>query len=376
VVGFCVIFIAVLSKQPESSLRAANILKLIKIFRRMRANRPTLISYNLTNECNQACPMCSVRQQGGDELSLAELERIFAELVGAGIQVVELSGGEPFLRSDIAELFALLDRLDLFSTITTNGTLLNKARIEQLRNVRGLLQLAISLDSLDPETYAQMRGRDLLPVVLRSVDLVAGAGLSLPFKLNMTMSGLNYRETLEILAHARERGGYLSVFPVSLGTGFQHRSDDARFRVDGVQRQEMADIFRELARLRRQGQPLWEYSGFYELAADYVLGLPVGPCDAGRLYLDLHADGKLAACIDQPASADLRTESVQEALGRFDAENGQIRRCSAESPCCYTCTYNVSLTARNQLAFLRETALVRWRAAGRARAGVSGKSAF
>lgn len=337
----------------------------------MRRLQPTFISYNLTNQCNEACPMCSVWQQGGELLPLAELGRILAELRDCGIRVVELSGGEPFLRNDIMEVFALLDRLGFFSTITTNGTLLTKARIEQLRNVQGLLQLAISLDSLDPGTYARLRGRDLLPAVLRNVDQVAGSGLPMPFKLNMTMNSLNYRETLAILSHARERGGYLSVFPVSLGSGFQHRGDDAQFRADLNQRREMADIFRELARLRRQGEPLWEFSGFYELAADYVLGVPVGTCDAGRLYLDLHADGKLAACIDQPAFADLRSESVRSALQKLASQNREIRRCSTESPCCYTCTYNVSLTARNLYAFLRESALVRWRAARHARKSVS-----
>ena len=350
---------------------ADNIIKFIKllgIFGRLCAKKATLISYNLTNECNEACPMCSVQQQGGAVLPLDELERIFTELRGSGIRVVELSGGEPFLRSDLAEVFALLDRLDLFSTITTNGTLLTRAWIEQLRTVRGLLQLAISLDSLNPETYARLRGRDLLPTVLRNVDLVAEAGLPMPFKLNMTMSSVNYRETLDILSHARERGGYLSVFPVSLGSGFQHRADDAQFRVGAEERQGMADMFRELARLRRRGEPLWEFSGFYELAADYVLGLPVGTCDAGRLYLDLHADGKLAACIDRPAFADLRTEPVSSALRRLDAQSEEIYRCSAETPCCYTCTYNVSLTARHPFAFLRETALMRWRFAQRARA--------
>jgi MoaA/NifB/PqqE/SkfB family radical SAM enzyme len=340
---------------------------MIPVIWRLSRLLPTFISYNLTNECNEACPMCSVWQRGGDVLSLAELERIFAELHSSGIRVVELSGGEPFLRSDIAEVFALLDRQDLFSTITTNGTLLTQNRIEQLRNVRGLLQLAISLDSLDPETYARLRGRDLLPAVLRNVDLVAEAGLPMPFKLNMTMSRLNYHETLAILSYARKRGGYLSVFPVSLGAGFQHRADDVQFRVEEKQRQEMAKIFRELARLRRNGEPLWEFSGYYEMAADYVLGLPVGPCDAGRLYLDLHADGKLAACPDQPAFGDLRTESVLDALRRLDAQNRHIRRCSAETPCFYTCTYNVSLTARHLFAFLRETAVVRLRAAQRSR---------
>jgi hypothetical protein len=181
------------------------------------------------------------------------------------------------------------------------------------------------------------------------------------------MNNLNYHETLEILSHTRERGGYLSVFPVSLGNGFQHRADDALFKANDKQRQEMAEVFRELARLRRQGEPLWEFSGFYEMAADYVLGLPVGPCDAGRLFLDLHADGKLAVCIDQPAFADLRSETVLSALRQLDTQSGDIHRCSTETPCCYTCTYNVSLTARHLLPFLRETAVVRWHAAHRAR---------
>lgn len=351
-------------------LGAANLLKLATLVWRMWRLQPTFISYNLTNECNEACPMCSVWQQSGDVLPLAELERIFDELHSSGFRVLELSGGEPFLAGNLMDVFALLDRLGFLSTITTNGTLLTATRIEALRRVQGLLQLAISLDSLDRQTYARLRGRDLLPAVLAGVDLVARSGLPMPFKLNMTMSSLNYHETLAILSHARERGAYLSVFPVSLGCGFQHRADHAQFQADDGQRRGMAAVFRELARLRRQGEPLWEYSGFYDLAADYVLGLPVGTCDAGRLYLDLHSDGKLAPCIDQPVFADLRSESVQSALRRRAALSGDIRRCSTESPCCYTCTYNVSLTARHLAAFLRETALVRRRAAQRARAGL------
>ena len=349
-------------------MRAADLLEWSTIFRRMRARKPTFISYNLTNECNEACPMCSVWQGGGgEELTLVEQERIFGELRSFGFRVVEFSGGEPFLRSDIAEVFALVDRLGFFSTVTTNGTLLTKDKVESLRKVRGLLQLAISLDSLVPETYAALRGRDLLPAVLRNVDLVAGAGLPLPFKLNMTMNRLNYHETLKILSYARERGGYLSVFPVTLGVGFQHRADDAQFGADAGQRKEMAEMFRHLARLRRQGEPLWEYSGFYEMAADYVLGLPIGPCDAGRLYFDLHADGALATCVDQLPFADLRTESVSTSMKRRDAQQQNIRRCAADTPCCYTCTANISLTARHLFAFFRETAVVRFRAARRAR---------
>jgi hypothetical protein len=123
----------------------------------------------------------------------------------------------------------------------------------------------------------------------------------------------------------------------------------------------MAALFRELARLRREGEPLWEYSGFYELAADYVLGRGSKVCDAGELYVDLRVDGRLAVCVDQPAFADLRRESVASAWPRIVREEERVKQCAGETPCCYTCTTNLSLTSGHLVSFLLETARVRWR---------------
>lgn len=342
-------------------MHAANIFKLIRIFRRMGAKEPTFISFNVANRCNEACPMCAVWREPGPELPIVELERIFADLKRFGLQVVELSGGEPLLRPDIFEIFALLDRLGFLYTTTTNGTLVTPEILAGVRRAKGLLQLAISLDSLDPAVYARLRGKDLLPQVLRNIDEIAATRLPQPVKLNQTVSRHNYRETLALLRYARERGLYLSVFPVNTGHGFAHRAADPLYDASDAEREEMAALFRELARLRRQGEPLWEYSGFYELAAEYVLGKGTGMCDAGELYLDLRVDGRLAVCVDQPAFADLRQESMAEAWPRIAGQRDRIRACAGETPCCYTCTANLSLTAGHQLAFMLETARVRWR---------------
>ena len=342
-------------------LRVANLVRLIRIFRRMRAKNPTFISFNVANRCNEACPMCSVWREPGPELPVPELERIFADLKRFGLMVVELSGGEPLLRPDIFEIFGLLDRLGFLYTMTTNGTVVTADVLEGVRRGKGLLQLAVSLDSLDPAVYARLRGRDLLPLVLRNLEALAAARLPRPVKLNQTVSRHNFRETLTLLRYAQERRFYLSVFPVNTGHGFAHRAADPLYDATAAEREEMAALFRELARLRREGHPLWEYSGFYELAADYVLGKGTGLCDAGALYVDLRADGGLSVCIDQPAFADLRRESVADAWPRIARQQERIRSCAADTPCCYTCTANVSLTAGHQLSFLLETARVWWR---------------
>ncbi len=345
-------------------MRTANILKLIKIFRRMRARKPTFVSFNVSDRCNEACPMCAVWREPGPDLPLPEMERIFTDLRRFGLDVVEVSGGEPFLRPDIFEVFSLLDRLGFLYTTTTNGTVASAAMLDRLRRAKGLMQLAVSLDTLDPALYARLRGWDLLPQVLRNLETIGAARLPQPVKLNQTMSRHNFRETLELLRFARERDFYLSVFPVNTGHGFAHRAADPLFDATATEREEMAALFRELARLRRAGEPLWEYSGFYELAADYVLGKGTGMCDAGELYVDLRVDGRLAACVDQPAFADLRHESVAEVWPRIAEQRERIRACAGETPCCYTCTANLSLTAGHQLPFLLETARVRWRRRG------------
>lgn len=347
----------------------AQLPKLLRVFWKMRRGLPTFVSFNSLNACNQACPMCAVWRRDGEMLSVEELAPIFADLKRFGLLVTEISGGEPFLRKDIYQLFALLDRLGFLYTTATNGTLLTAEGIEQLRQARGLLQVALSLDSLDRETYARLRGRDLLPVALKNLDLLIAARLEAPVKINLVMNRINYRETLDFLSFARERGIYLSVFPVNQGDGFFHRHSDPQFVATPEERNEMAEIFLKLAELRLAGEPLWEYSGFYRQAADYVLGRPVGPCDAGRLYLDLNADGQVAVCLDREGVGDIRKESMAELWRRLHAQKDAVRACSAETPCFYTCTYNVSITARHQAAFLGETARVRWRRLWRGKGG-------
>ena len=303
--------------------------------------------------------MCSVWRRGGGMLSVAEMEPIFRDLRNFGFMVTEVSGGEPFLRKDIHEVFELLHRLGFLYTVATNGTLFTAASIARLRSAQGLLQIAISIDSLERATYERLRGRDLLPVVLQNLDLLLAAKLPYPVKINLVMNRINYRETFTFLEFAKSRGISLSVFPINQGEGFSHRHSDPQFRASEDERRQMAEIFRELARLRRAGEPLWEYSGFYDLAAEYVLGNPVGPCDAGNMYIDLNADGQVAVCLDHEGVGDIRQTGIKELWHRLDSQQERIKVCSRETPCFYTCTFNISLTARNEFTFLCESARVR-----------------
>jgi radical SAM protein with 4Fe4S-binding SPASM domain len=87
-----------------------------------------------------------------EELTTKEALNLVAELDQIGISNVTLSGGEPFLRSDIWEIIEELKRRHIPSIVYTNGTLLNHATILKLVET-GTKEIAISLDGATAKTH-------------------------------------------------------------------------------------------------------------------------------------------------------------------------------------------------------------------------------
>jgi MoaA/NifB/PqqE/SkfB family radical SAM enzyme len=324
---------------------------------RLRRGRLTFASVNLLNRCNQACPMCAVHGGPDVQLPLADLERAFDGLAAGGVRVIELSGGEPFLRRDLPAVVAALDARGLLYSFNTNGTAIDQVGLAALAAGRGLLQVALSLDSLVRERYRFLRGRDLLPQALQGLDQLQAALSGATLKVNTALSRHNLGEVDALLALAASRGIFLSVFPVNQGPGV-HRSDGGGFEATAAEREAMAAAFDRLAGLRRRGAPLWEPSAFYRAAASYLRGGPNAPCGAGRLYLDVRADGTVAPCVDLPSVATLDDLAAGRAWDALAAAQPAVATCRATTPCCYTCTVNLAETGRHPLAVAAETALV------------------
>ncbi len=114
--------------------------------------RPRWCTYLVTYRCNARCGMCdSWRLKPGSELSLAEVATVFGKL--GKLDVVRLSGGEPFLREDFAALAAVvLSAADpLVLHVTTNGSF--PERVESFARALATprLRVMVSLDGLAAE---------------------------------------------------------------------------------------------------------------------------------------------------------------------------------------------------------------------------------
>lgn len=139
-------------------------------------------------------------------MSLDEITRIVRAFLALGVEKVRLTGGEPLLRADIAQLIATLKQTlhvrDV--ALTTNGWLLEKFA-PALRGA-GLDRVNVSVDSLNDATAGRMNGLGFkVERVLRGIDVAAAAGL--PVKINCVVQReVNDAELLELCAYFRERG--------------------------------------------------------------------------------------------------------------------------------------------------------------------------
>ncbi len=92
----------------------------------------------LTHRCPLQCPYCAnpvALHRAGAELDTATWRRVLEEAAALGVLHLHLTGGEPTVRQDLAELVGAAARLGLYSNLITSGVLLNDALLDRL--VRG-----------------------------------------------------------------------------------------------------------------------------------------------------------------------------------------------------------------------------------------------
>lgn len=123
--------------------------------------RPGVRLWMYTNfDCNLACDYCCVRSSPSTPrraLGRDVVQRLALEAPAAGVQELLLTGGEPFLLPDIADLVnACADSLP--TTLLTNGMLFHGRRLERLREMDRRVALQISLDSATPDLHDSHRG--------------------------------------------------------------------------------------------------------------------------------------------------------------------------------------------------------------------------
>jgi cyclic pyranopterin phosphate synthase len=126
-----------------------------------------------------------------------EIEELAKIFVAEGVNKIRLTGGEPLVRKDAADIMLLLSKLPVTLTLTTNGTRLHKfLEVLQEANIRSL---NISLDTLQSHKFNLITQRDQFDQVWKNIELLISKNFLV--KVNMVvMKGINEDEINEFIA--------------------------------------------------------------------------------------------------------------------------------------------------------------------------------
>lgn len=158
----------------------------------------------VTDRCNLRCFYC-MPAHGIDYLpktqllTYEEIVRLVKLLAGLGITKVRITGGEPFVRKDIMELFRALSKIEGIEQInlTTNGTIAGKW-LPELKEL-GISSVNLSLDSLDAGRFYQITRRDDFDNVMATFHQLIELGI--PTKINTVLMQGKNEEDLEGLVN-------------------------------------------------------------------------------------------------------------------------------------------------------------------------------
>lgn len=176
-----------------------------------RFGRPLgALRLSVTDRCNLRCHYCMPEESytwlpREALLSFEELERVARAFVAAGVHKLRLTGGEPLLRRDLADLVARLVAIpgvtDL--ALTTNGTRL--AEQAEALHTAGLRRITVSCDTLRPDRMRTFARHDKVADVVAGIDAARAAGFT-RLKLNtVVVRGINDDEVVELAEFALQR---------------------------------------------------------------------------------------------------------------------------------------------------------------------------
>lgn len=156
---------------------------------------------SLTDNCNFRCFYCMPEEDydftpASRLMQPAEVFALAKTFVDQGVKKIRLTGGEPLVRKDAAEIILALGKLPVELVITTNGT-----RISEMLPVlleAGIKTVNISLDTLQPDKFFTITRRDVFHQVRSNIELLLQHKIAV--KINMVvMKGLNDGEIKDFI---------------------------------------------------------------------------------------------------------------------------------------------------------------------------------
>lgn len=256
------------------------------------ARIPINVMLSVTNHCNARCAYCDIPARRQNELTDAEIHTLIDDMADCGTRRLGIWGGEPLLRDAIGDFVTHAYERGIYTTMDTNGYLLEK----RLPSLQHLDHILFSLDGEAPYHDAN-RELDSHRKTLQAIELATERGMNVWTITVLTRHNLN---SIDYVLDLAEKLGFKATFQVL------HHSDE--MSQNGMSllpsNEDYRDAIRHLIDAKNAGRPVGSSTHYlYHILtwADFKVPRSDNPhrglnCLAGQAFCNVDTDGTVYPC--------------------------------------------------------------------------------
>jgi MoaA/NifB/PqqE/SkfB family radical SAM enzyme len=304
---------------------------------------PRVLTFFVTNRCNALCSHCfNWKADSTGELTLEEIEKIDFSFFDS----VSVTGGEPTLRDDIAEVCKHVSCKNKL-TLSTNGTLTKRAESVISAVGSNKINFNISLDGV-PAVHDSIRGIKCFDAAVSTIRLCRKMGVDVT--IVSTVSRYNMDKIPEMMRYLTDEGivtkkgdvvfnitrGLNHLFNVEPSVTYYHnpRDDTTMLSLD-----ELKTTFANIKTfMTNQNKVVWEYS--IKMLSSHK---KLFPCFAGTREMILHSNGEVSACEYTKPFANVRNFDYDLIKLWNNKDVDDVRNRLKDCYCIHPCNLNTAI---------------------------------
>lgn len=307
----------------------------------------------ITKYCNLRCRMCDYRLNSFyvKEMTFEVIKNLLKDAKDLGLELLEISGGEPMVRKEIYEIISYAHTLELDVMMMTNGVLIGPKEAEKLVDV-GLTDVVISLEGFE-ELNDQIRGKGNFQKAILAIRSFLELGDRMnTIGVGITVSRVNYKELYDFTRYLVEEIGVPSIsYNPFTGEMLHKKNYDIRKNEFEFSSEELNDLKKELTKLitYREDSPSWlPHPDYFKKMPDYFAGKSMKPlqgCIEPQSSCGILSEGQVFPCLKGYSVGNVKETSLKEIIASEKyqkyiklAAQGKCRGCLTS---CYFDAHNV-----------------------------------
>ena len=332
-------------------------------------------TFEITGRCNFNCKMCYVHNSDCNRMKDGEMPAewwidLGRQAAKAGTVFLLITGGEPLLREDFAEIYTELNKMGFVISLNTNGYLLC-GKIKELFRKYPPNRINVSVYGSDDDAYEKFTGVRGFTRVIENVEEMRKMGVDVRFNCSLTPD--NRHDAENIFNLGKEMGIHVKatsyMYPQIRVNGIHGENENrlspeeaAQCRVEWSRlKYEPGDFASRAAGMKRKIEE-FRALGKTDYPADIVR------CRAGGSSFWVNKEGEMSLCGMIDKTFDIKAQGFDEAWKRVVDFTSRIRLpvkcsncafrhfCNVCAAVCYTETGDFSKAPEYVCRFSAETA--------------------